>query len=240
MPKRVLRSVLLSVLLLSGSLVATNARAQQSEAMALQDAQNRVNSVLNATMQVVASQSKDFNEHLSSINALRPLDIANLDSEHVVTSVQQIMAFNAFLGTFAKSGDSLGRVLEDSLFVLRQQFPSVAPDHALEAFEKSFIADRKAFGNYITSLHKVYDQVLNVLLFMQNTKYHLGEKIEFVSNGDVARYQKLMTSLNAATKELSKASEESRKTAAWANKKIEEMNKSVSGDPNKSTKKRKG
>ena len=206
-------------------LLSSNARAQAPEDLARQDIQNRINRVIDSTMKIVGDQASDFNARIAAINEARPLELQNFDSVQIATNISRVLQFVDYLTQFRTADDSLSRMLEDSLFVLHEGIPESRDRKTLEAFQESYAADRKAFNKYVATLRKLYSEVLDALLFMQHANYEVqNNQLQFKSSKDIAEYRKLMKPIDATSKELKKASEESRKATQWANKKIAEIN----------------
>ena len=206
-------------------LLSSSVHAQAPEDLARQDIQNRINRVIDSTMKIVGDQAADFNARIAEINEARPLELQNFDSVQITTNISRVLQFVSYLTQFRTKDDSLARMLEDTLFALNEEIPESRDQKMLEAFQQSYTADRKAFNKYVTTLQKLYSEVLNVLFFMQHANYEVqNNQLQFKSSKDVTEYQKLMKPIDACSKELKKASEESRKATQWANKKISEIN----------------
>jgi hypothetical protein len=186
----------------------------------------RANTLLDETMKIVADRASDFNQHVADINLVRPLELGNLDSSTVLNSIVSVRSFLSYLNDYQSSNDSLARTFQDSLFAIRHDMPPGVSESALDAFEKSYEADHTAFNKYLTTLHKLYGQVLDVLTFLRSTPYTLSKtKLEFTKQADVNRYQELMRPIDATSRELKKAGEESRKATQIANSRIQDINK---------------
>jgi hypothetical protein len=212
---------------------ATSVRAQESQGDALRrDILQRANKMINATMKALSTETNSFNTHIAEINKVRPLELTNLDSEHVAQNISNVMNFLGYLKTSQASSDSLAHWLEDTLFSLKNDSPGERVDPALKVFSESFSADRTAFNAYLSTLDKLYNDVLNVLLFMQHAKYSLAKgQLEFRVHEDVLEYKKLMKVIDKTSAELQKASDASRKATEWANKKITELNAASNEKP---------
>jgi len=207
-------------------LLANGASAQDASGDALRrDIMNRANKMIDMTMKALSSETNTFNTHISDINKARPLELANFDSVHIADNISNIVTFLGFLKTTHVSSDSLARGLEDTMFALKNDSPGERLDKALQVFSESFSADRTAFNDYLTTLDKLYGQVLNVLLFMQHAKFSIANnQLEFRAHDDVLQYKQLMRVIDKTTAELQKASAASRQATEWANKKIAELN----------------
>lgn len=221
--------ILLFLSLASAAQAQTGAAA---EATALHNVENRANRLIDTTMKIVAERVAAFNEQVSEINQVRPLELASLDSASVAANIPKIIAFTTYLANYKSTSDSLGRLLEDTLYALQSEIPPNTPDNSLAAFQKSYTADREAFDVYAEKLRGLYQNVLDVLLFMQHAHYHIVKnQLQISVKSEIDTYQSLMKKIDASSKELKVAMEESRKATAFANKKIEEINKkSQSGE----------
>ena len=214
----------------------------QNEADAQQELRVRVDKVIQSAMDAIQANTVEFNDEIAKMNEVRPLELQNLDSAHVATNMAVSVQFLEFLKHAQIEEDSLSRVLEDSVYAIQQSMPPGVEENALNAFGESHSGDRKAFDGYIGSLSKLYSQVLDVLSFLHHTNYRVGKTgLEIASKEDAAQYTKLMKAIDATSAELQKASQESQKATALANKKIAEFNAAqnaaVNGK-NKSTKKK--
>jgi hypothetical protein len=216
----------LFLIVLGALLLAKGASAQDSQTDALRrDIMNRANKMIDMTMKALSTETNTFNTHISDINKARPLELTNFDSVRIADNISNVVAFLGFLKTTHTSSDSLAQGLEDTMFALKNDSPGERLDKALQVFSESFTADRTAFNDYLTTLDKLYGQVLNVLLFMQHAKYTIAKgQLEFRAHDDVLQYKQLMRVIDKTTTELQKASAASRQATEWANKKITDLN----------------
>jgi hypothetical protein len=200
-------------------------RAQSEDDLAQQDVKNRINRIIDTAMGIAHDRAADFNARIATINEARPLELANFDSSHIANNVTRVIDFSNYLAGFRRTDDSLGRALEDSLFILHEEIPQTQDRVTLEAFQDSYATDLKAFDSYVETLGTLYSEVLDVLLFVQQSSYEIhNDQLQFRSQKDVAEYRKLMKPIDATSTALKKASEESRKATALANQKIAEIN----------------
>ena len=227
----------LALIICCAAFLGSQARAQSTEDLARQDIKNQVNRVIDTTMKIVGDRAAEFNVRIAAINETRPLELQNFDSTRVSANISRILEFVDYLAWIRTTDDSLARGLEDSLFIIQGEIPPESQDQkALEAFQESYAADRKAFDTYVVTLRKLYSEVLNVLLFMQHADYKIdNNQLQFKSSNDIAKYRKLMKPIDATSKELKKASDLSRKATEWANQKIAEINGSGSPRPQTTT-----
>jgi hypothetical protein len=221
-----LRLALLLSLFCAAPLFAQSEEKEMPQDEAQRSLEIRANRLLDETMKIVADRASDFNQHVADINLVRPLELGNLDSNTVLNSSVSVRSFLGYLNDYQSSNDSLARAFQDSLFAIRHDMPPGVSEAALDAFEKSYDADHTAFNKYLTTLHKLYGQVLDVLTFLRTTPYTLSKtKLEFTKQADVSRYQELMRPIDATSRELKKAGEESRKATQVANSRIQDINK---------------
>jgi hypothetical protein len=199
--------------------------AQSEEDLAHQDVKNRINRIIDTAMGIAHDRAADFNARIAAINEARPLELANFDSVRIASNISRVIDFSNYLSSFRRADDSLGRALEDSLFILHEEIPETQDRVSLEAFQDSYATDLKAFDHYVETLGTLYTEVLDVLLFLQQSSYVIrNNQLEFRSEKDIAEYRKLMKPIDATSAALKKASVESRKATALANQKIAEIN----------------
>jgi hypothetical protein len=199
---------------------STPASAQQkpAEQYVLQ-IENRATMVINATMEQVGERAEDFNKQISHIFGLMPLESIHLDSATIAKNTITINDFLKYLEDYRLGGKALSRALTDSITAIRAELPAKNRKKFLVSFEKAYNKDVNAFDGYIVSLSKLFKRVNSTLDFLSTTKFTISKSksIEFTTQADHDRFKDLMASVDAANKELSKATESSKKATAEAN-----------------------
>lgn len=207
---------LVCVAFLSGS----SARSQQTEPerFVLQ-IENRATMVINSTMEQVGERAEDFNQKISHIFGLMPLESIHLDSTTIVRNISTINDFLEYLEMYRASGKALSQILNDSIVSIRSELPAKNRKKFLVSFEKAYNKDVNAFDAYIVTLSKLFKRVNATLAFLSVTPFAISKSksIEFTSQQDHDRFKDLMASVEAANKDLSKATNASKKATAEAN-----------------------
>ena len=156
------------------------------------------------------------------------------------TNVSRTLQFLDFLKSYRDNGTKTLGVFEDSMFTIAADFPPVRERDKLIDFVNAFKDDQKAFDGHLAGMTRLYSDVLNVLLFMQRTKYTInGQKITFPAKNDVGEYQKLMAAVDEVQKELQQSSAASRKATANANARLQSLNDATAEAAGKNAPKKK-
>jgi hypothetical protein len=180
---------------------------------------------LNRSLAELGEHTQQFNDRVTAINALRPLDLQNLDSTKIEHTISEVLRFTEYLKDFLLTTDSLHLRLTDSLFILRNADPSPDVQRSLAAFETSYKTDQHAFKTYVEVLRGVYQNVLETLLFVKSTQYRIGPNgLQFFAASDIKHYDESMGRIDRMSKDLKKASEASRKATDQANKQLLALN----------------
>jgi hypothetical protein len=181
--------------------------------------ENRATMVINATMEQVGERAEDFNKQISHIFGLMPLESIHLDSATIAKNIVTINDFLNYLEDYRAGGKALSRTLTDSITAIRAELPAKNRKKFLVSFEKAYNKDVNAFDGYIVSLSKLFKRVNSTLEFLSNSTFTISKSksIEFTSQADHDRFKELMAAVDAANKELSKATESSKKATAEAN-----------------------
>jgi hypothetical protein len=165
------------------------------------------------------------------MNKAMPLQVANFDSTHLAANVSATLQFLDFLKTYREEGKRTMAAFEDSMFVIAAEFPPVKVRDRFIDFANAFKADQQAFDNHLAGITKLYSNVLNVLLFMQHSKYTLkGKTFTFKDSSDIGRYRNFMNSVDATQKELAETIAASRKATANVNESLKAFNDATASD----------
>jgi hypothetical protein len=199
---------------------SSHAAARSAEELARASLHYRIIAVVNAVTLRVNTEGAEFNKRLSQMNSAAPLESSHIDSAGLAKNIPLILEFLQYLKASRLSSDSLDQAFNDSMFALNADLPANDVDEGLKDIGDSFNKDRKAFGNFLAALDKLYSKVLDALLFLQNTHYTIAnDQLSFVTQKDATEYSKLLGYVDAANAELNKANEALRKANAEANKK---------------------
>lgn len=225
--------------------ICLQARAQtsaQSPTQSANELEMRLGRTLDSAMKTVAARTALYNARIAEMNKAKPLEVASFDSAHLAANASQTLQFLDFLKKYRDAGNTLVAAFEDSMFVIASDFPPVKERDRVTDFAAAFKADQQAFDAHLAGMTTLYSDVLNVLLFMQRTKYTVsGTKLSFSAKTDVAEYQKLMSAVDAVQKELAKTGAASRKATLNANARLQALNnasaEAAGQDPPKKKKK---
>jgi hypothetical protein len=148
-----------------------------------------------------------------------PLESIHLDSATIQKNIHTINDFLSYLEEYRLGGQALSKTLTDSITSIRTELPKKNRKKFLVSFEKAYTKDVNAFDGYIVSLSKLFKRVNTTLEFLAQTPFEISKakSIEFTSEADHNRFKDLMASVEAANKELGKATESSKKATAEAN-----------------------
>jgi hypothetical protein len=223
-PKSLLRSYSMKFLSIAATLLvicfSAPAMAQPgSQEQYVLQIENRATRVINSTMEQVSERAEDFNKQISRIFGLMPLESIHLDSVTIQKNIHTINDFLGYLEEYRRGGQALSKTLTDSIASIRTELPKKNRKKFLVSFEKAYTKDVNAFDGYIVSLSKLFKRVNTTLEFLAQTPFEISKakSIEFTSEADHNRFKDLMASVEAANKELGKATEFSKKATAEAN-----------------------
>lgn len=209
-------SVLVALLLL----LANPAMAQKADPERfVMEIENRATTVINQTMEQVGERAEDFNQQISRIFGLMPLESIHLDSATIRKNMGTISEFLVYLESYRTSGKSLSQTLNDSIIAIRKELPAKNRKRFLVSFEKAYNKDVNAFDAYIVALSKLFKRVNTTLGYLGATEFGISEakSLEFQNQADHDRFKELMSAVESANKELSKSTEQSKKATAEAN-----------------------
>ncbi len=179
------------------------------------------------------ADNADLNAHLSEMNAHDPLTMKNLDSAHVADNVPRILEFIEFLKHARTESDTLARNFEDSLYMLVVKLPPDINATKMKDMDEAFHKDRDAFNVFLDDMSTTYSDVLDVLLYLQQTPYSLAnDKFTFPDKKNVKDYDKRMKIVDADTKELKKANKDMQKANAAASKLLKDPGDALDGTDN--------
>jgi hypothetical protein len=198
------------------------AGAQDSTAM---HAGDRVSVFLNGSLSQLGGLTEEFNQHVAAINALRPMDPENLDSSRLEATTGSVLRFTQYLQDYLHRTDSVWTGLIDSLSVLGRLDPNPDIRRSLKAFEASYKTDQTAWKAYVQTFDRVYNEVLNTLLFLSNAPHQIADGgPRFVNRADLKRYNEFIASITKLTVTLQSAAKASEKATAAANKQLQSLN----------------
>jgi hypothetical protein len=202
--------VLLSLLSIEAGGLAT---AQTPSNDPVELVQERASSVIAGLMQRSSQRTQRFNQEMSKINLLRPLDASNLDAEHIAFSMKKLHAFLDFLGEYRDSSATMLKTLEDSVAALRAEMPRNYQETFLSTFLKAYSDDSKAFDGYTLAISALDKQVADVLHLLEHSKHQVANKmVKFSDPEEYKSYQALMKSLDERNADLAKAAISPRET----------------------------
>jgi hypothetical protein len=200
--------------------IVHSARAQDASSL-----EDRLGHTLDTAMKIVGQRTLEFNSRIAEMNKAKPLEVASFDSAHITANISNTLQFLDFLKRYRSDGNKVLGAFEDSMFVLAADFPPVKERDKIMDFAQAFKADQQAFDAHLAGMDKLYSDVLNVLMFMQRTKYTVnGQKLTFAEKPNIAEYQKLMAAVDETQKELQKTGAASRKATANANARLQALN----------------
>lgn len=186
---------------------------------------DRVSQFLNASLARLGGLTEEFNAQVAAINKLRPMDPENLDSARLDATTGSVLRFTQYLQDYLHRTDSVWTDLIDSLSALRQMDPNPDIRRSLKAFETSYKTDQTAWRGYVETLDRVYNEVLNTLLFLGNAPHQIADGgPRFVDRADLKRYNEFIASITKLTVTLQKAAKASEKATAAANKQLQTLN----------------
>ncbi len=211
-----MRKILLCVFVLVFCLsieAGTSATAQTPTTDPVELIQERASYVVASIMQRSSARTSKFNQEMSKINLLRPLDAANLDADHIPVTMKKMQDFLDFLGQYRDSSTAIIKTLEDSVAAFRAVMPRNYQETFLSSFLKAYTDDSKAFDSYTLAISSLDKQVTEVLHFLEHSKYKVVNKtVKFNDPDEYKGYQLLMRTLDERNTELSKASLPPRET----------------------------
>src|SRR5579883_155210 len=220
---------LMIVLVLLSSVMARESFAQQKAA---NPRQIRANNIVNAMLERENAENADFNAHLTELNAHGwPLELKNLDTAQVSSSVLRTLGFLEYLKKCHASSDSLDRAFTDSLFILEAEAPGGKLEKSLRLVKETFTEERAAYNNFLGSLEDLFNSVLNALLYLQSEPYKVtGDKFAFVHPKASKHYMQLMKKVDEAMKEETKTNDALKKATAEANARVKQQNTASDDD----------
>lgn len=200
------------------------ASAQDQQSAFVQEIENRATNVINATMAAVGERVEDFNQRMATIYALTPLESTHLDSARIVNNMKAIETFLGYIDMYRKEAKVLTKTLTDSIVSLRAELPATQRKTFLISFEKAYTKDATAFDGYLAGLSKLFRRVNSSLEFLRYAHFTVkGTTIEFEHESDHNRYGEFMGGVQAATAEVNKAAENSKKATAEANQVMQDV-----------------
>jgi hypothetical protein len=178
----------------------------------------RTTQFVDGVMNRTAERLTKFNERMTAINELRPLDPAKLNSEQITKSLETLEEFVTYLKTYPAESKTLLKIVDDSIKRLRAVAPKEYRKEYMAPFRKAFHSDLEAFDTYTKELSGLYTTVADVLTFLRSSEFTMVEgQIQFKNKSDYDRYIELMSGVEGRSKTLAKAAEESRKATDMAN-----------------------
>lgn len=212
------RLPLLALFILLG--VTSPALAQPSaQEQYVREIENRATMVINSTMEKAGERAEDFGKHLAHIFTLLPFEYMHLDSGNIRKNIIEITDFLQYLEDYREAGRPVTQTLMDSITSIRAELPQKSRKKFLVSFEKAYTKDVNAFDGYIVAVTKLFKRVIATLEYLSRTQFKISKAktIEFSTDADEARFKELMAGVQAANKDVSIATEASKKATAEAN-----------------------
>ena len=202
------------------SFAPVSPKAQIMDDMALEA---RTTSFVDGVMTKTAQRLTTFNERMTAINELKPLDPAKLNSEQIAKSLETLESFITYLNNYPVDSKSILKTVDDSIKHLRAVAPKEYRKEYLAPFRKAVFNDLDAFDKYTKELAGLYTTVSEVLTFLRGSQFTMVEgQIQFKNKSDYDRYVELMAGVESRSKTLAKAAEDSRKATDMANQLLKE------------------
>jgi hypothetical protein len=208
----------------TGAVAQPKLLPQQHEQYVLQ-IENRATTVINATMEQLGVRAEDFKQRISHIFRLMPLEAINLDTSIIRKNIITINDYLQYLEEYRVSGRALSQVLMDSITSIRAELPAKNRKKFLVSFEKAYNKDVNAFDGYVVALSKLFKRVNATLEFLSTTPFEISKakSIEFKNDQDHDQFKDMMAAVDAANRDLTIATESSRKATAEANSAMQDV-----------------
>jgi hypothetical protein len=183
----------------------------------------RTTNFVDVVMTKTAQRLTKFNERMSSINELKPLDPAKLNSEQIGKSLETLEEFITYLNNYPVESKSILKTVDDSIKNLRAVAPKAYRKDYMGPFRKAMVNDLEAFDKYTKELAGLYTTVSEVLTFLRGAEFTMVEgQIQFKNKSAYDRYVELMAGVQTRSESLAKAADESRKATDMANQLLKE------------------
>jgi hypothetical protein len=170
--------------------------------------------LIDSTMQMINLRADIFNEEVSKVNKLRPLEVENLTKEKVEANIPIIKSFLGYLDVYRATGDKEKLRIQDSVTALRAYLPKAKQKKYLREFMNAYSLDQEAFYKYTQSLTALYTYVTDLLQLMSTAKTEIKDaKIVFTDRTELKQYEKILANVEKQIKKQSVTSLASQKAS---------------------------
>jgi hypothetical protein len=217
---RITLAAFLTIILLSSTAVF----AQETKVGPVKLKERDAAMTIDRVIRVSTGRMENFNNEIQVLNSMRPLEVANLDSASIVKNLQLVQHSLAWFKAYQDTANWLARTLRDSITIYRNAVPAEYRAKFLKTFEDAYAADVANSQNYTTNLLSVWNQVADMLHFMQSAKYLIeGGKLNFPDKATYDAYVALMTKFDLANKAFIAAGEANRTSLAGLNAALKDL-----------------
>lgn len=170
--------------------------------------------LIDSVMQTINLRAEIFNDEVTKVNKLRPLEVENLTKDKVEANIPVIKEFVDYLDVYRATSDKEKSRIMDSVAALRAYLPKSKQKKYLKEFVDAYSLDQGAFYKYTQSLTGLYTNVLDLLQFMRlaDTETKDG-KILFKDRTQMKEYEKIIGKVEKQIKKQSSASIASQKAS---------------------------
>lgn len=166
----------------------------------------RASRLIDSTMASLNLRANRFNEELSKVNVLKPLDVASMTKEIIPGNKEKIKDFLNYLEVYRTLSDRQAADIEDSVKKIRSGMPSKLQSAFMKEFMEAYTLDQTAFNKYTLALTKVFTKVTEILTFVENSKVKVeNNKLQFNDKEEYEAYSKLITEIEKLNKKLATA-----------------------------------
>ncbi|MEP7235300.1 MAG: hypothetical protein ABI778_08390 [Ignavibacteriota bacterium] len=197
-----IRSFIAALLILGSSFVSI-AHAQDSP-----DALNiRASRLIDSTMASVNIRAERFNEELTRVNAIKPLDAASLTKEVIPGNMEKVKDFLSYLDLYRSLCAKQRQEVVDSATALKSKMPSRYKETFLKEFIDAYDLDQSSFIKYTQALTKVYTNINLALAFVEQSHVTVKDnKLQFSDKKEYEEYSALITNIEKSNKKVINAS----------------------------------
>jgi hypothetical protein len=163
--------------------------------------------LIDSVMQTINLRADIFNEEVSKVNKLRPLEIENLTQEKVIANIPVIKEFLGYLEVYRATSDKEQLRIQDSVTMFRSYLPKAKRKKYLQEFVNAYSLDQGAFYKYTLSLTSLYSNVLDLLNFMSTAQTEIKDgKIVFRDRTQLKQYERILAKVEKQIRKQSSAS----------------------------------
>ena len=153
--------------------------------------------LIDSTMQTINLRAEIFNEEVSKVNKLRPLEVENMTKEKLETTIPAVKDFLSYLEVYRATSDKEKVRIMDSVKQFRSYLPKQKQKKFLKEFVDAYTMDQGAFYRYTQSLTTLYTNVIDLLNFMSTTKAEIKDnKIVFTEKAELKKYEAIMAKVH--------------------------------------------